>query len=167
MNNNEDMVYPKVNGRHLGSRPIEELREQLQGKSLEIYYYLVKNEGYHGVREIQKFFGYSSPNVATYHLQKLLDAELVEQNDQNRYGVVSDEIKIGALEDQVRVMSYWVPRSTLMALILFILAWCPIIFFFMNFSPLVYFLIYTPALLVLSIWLFRDGRQLIRHMSRY
>ena len=58
-------------------------KERLRGTTLKVYLLLVGRK--RGVREIQKALGLSSPSVVHYHLTKLQEMGLVEQDQYGRY----------------------------------------------------------------------------------
>jgi hypothetical protein len=60
----------------------EEITAKLNGRTLMTYFVLL-NKGSIGVRELQRHLALSSPSVARYHLDKLVELQLVE----NRNGV--------------------------------------------------------------------------------
>ncbi len=60
----------------------DEIVKKLNGRTLMIYFVML-NKGSIGVRELQRHLELSSPSVARYHLDKLVELELVE----NRSGV--------------------------------------------------------------------------------
>jgi predicted DNA-binding transcriptional regulator len=60
--------------------PIE---DQLKGKTLKVYMYMVKKKEPVGIREVQRDLGFSSPSVANYHIDKLVGLALA---DQDKYG---------------------------------------------------------------------------------
>ena len=54
------------------------IESQLKGKTLQIYWYLLKSpEHSAGVREIQRSLHFSSPSIAVHHLGKLQNLGLV------------------------------------------------------------------------------------------
>lgn len=57
------------------------LEAELRGKTLRVYWYLLKHGGEHpiGVREVQRSLGFSSPSVALHHLEKLRDLKLLDK----------------------------------------------------------------------------------------
>lgn len=59
-----------------------DIQQKLNGRTLMIYFVLL-NKGSTGVRELQRNLSLSSPSVARYHLDKLVELNLVE----NRKGV--------------------------------------------------------------------------------
>jgi hypothetical protein len=62
-----------------------------------------------GVRAIQRALGFSSPSVASYHLEKLRSLTLVEKSLIGEYSVKED-VKVGVLKFFTRLGSFLVPR---------------------------------------------------------
>ena len=61
----------------------DEIVSNLTGRTLMIYFVLLNKKAI-GVRELQRHLDLSSPSVAKYHLEKLVDLHLVE-NRNGRY----------------------------------------------------------------------------------
>lgn len=54
---------------------------ELKGNTLRVYWNLLKSsEEFIGPRQVQRELGFSSPSLAVYHLNKLIDLGLVEKN---------------------------------------------------------------------------------------
>ena len=87
-NNTENTHKPQIKEKGiLSNKKIkklnrDELVSNLTGRTLMIYFVLL-NKKLIGVRELQRHLNLSSPSVAKYHLEKLVDLHLVE----NRNGV--------------------------------------------------------------------------------
>jgi hypothetical protein len=93
------------------------LEAELKGKTLQVYMYLLKSEDSGvGVREAQRALSFSSPSVASYHLNKLQDLGLVE----NRYGdyYLVKEVKIGVLKQFIDFGGIMLPRYLFYAVLL-------------------------------------------------
>ena len=93
------------------------LEAELKGKTLQVYMYLLKSEDSGvGVREVQRALSFSSPSVASYHLNKLQDLGLVE----NRYGdyYLVKEVKIGVLKQFIDFGGIMLPRYLFYAVLL-------------------------------------------------
>ena len=73
------------------------IEDQLKGKTLQVYLYMVKKKEAVGVREVQRDLGFSSPSVANYHIEKLVELALVSQDEYGRYFVVQ-KVQIGVLQ---------------------------------------------------------------------
>lgn len=66
----------------------ERVLSELKGKTLLVYWYLLKKgRGSCGVREVQKALGFSSPSSAFYQLEKLRQLGLVVKNRSGNYQV--------------------------------------------------------------------------------
>jgi DNA-binding MarR family transcriptional regulator len=86
----------------------EKLAADLKGNTLRVYLYVLKATGNVGVRETQRALGFSSPTLATYHLDKLVELGLLEK----KYGeyTLIREVKIGVLKQFMRIRSVMLPR---------------------------------------------------------
>lgn len=100
----------------LSSSDLAEIESQLKGKTLQIYWYLLKDPNSSvGVREVQRALGLSSPSVAAHHLDKLLSLGLVEKSVRGEYSV-NQEIKVGLLKFFSRMGRFLVPRHLFYAI---------------------------------------------------
>ena len=63
----------------------DELISKMKGKTLLIYWTLLKKQKSIGVRELQRTLDLSSPSVASYHLEKLLYMGVVQKNKDGSY----------------------------------------------------------------------------------
>jgi hypothetical protein len=61
-----------------------------------------------GAREVQKKLDFSSPGLATYHLEKLESLSLIEKTPEGY--VLVKEVKVGALAQVIRFGSLLLPR---------------------------------------------------------
>ena len=94
----------------ISSSDLAEIESHLKGKTLQIYWYLLKDpETSVGVREVQRALGLSSPSVAAHHLDKLLSLGLVEKTMRGEY-LLNQEIKVGVLKFFSRMGRFLVPR---------------------------------------------------------
>jgi len=86
------------------------IESQLKGKTLLIYWYLLRSPSSRvGVREIQRSLGLSSPSVAAHHLEKLLSLGLVDKSRTGEYFLVQ-EVRVGLLRFFTRLGRFLVPR---------------------------------------------------------
>ncbi|MHA1228821.1 MAG: winged helix-turn-helix domain-containing protein [Candidatus Hodarchaeales archaeon] len=85
--------------------PLEDI---LKGKSLQIYWFLLKS-GKSGVREIQKQLKISSSSTVHYHLNKLLNLGLVKQDTLGKY-YIEEEVKTGILGLYIKIGRRMIPR---------------------------------------------------------
>jgi hypothetical protein len=86
------------------------IEAQLKGKTLLVYWFMLRSPGSSvGVREIQRTLGFSSPSVASYHLEKLCSLGLVGKNLIGEYSIKED-VKVGVLNFFTRLGRFLVPR---------------------------------------------------------
>lgn len=83
----------------------QEQIDNLHGKSLDIYNLLVESERKLGVRDVQRHFDYSSPNLASYHLEKLYRLDLLVKTKDNRYQINPEAQLIGDYKDKVKILN--------------------------------------------------------------
>lgn len=95
-----DSLLSRVNG-----LTDEEAKKILQGKTLEIYRFLVKANKPVGIREVQRALKLRSPSTVAYHFTKLEEAGLIKR-EQGDY-VVSRFI----LSHSIRIRQFIVPRQ--------------------------------------------------------
>ncbi len=67
--------------------------DRLSASTVKVYVFLLKKGESAGVREVQRAMGFKSPSVAYYHLNKLIELELVKQD---QYGAYLAERKVDA-----------------------------------------------------------------------
>jgi len=86
------------------------IESELRGKTLLVYWHMLKTPTSRvGVREIQRALGFSSPSVATHHLEKLISLGLVDKSGTGEYFLIQ-EVKIGLLRFFTRLGRFLVPR---------------------------------------------------------
>jgi predicted DNA-binding transcriptional regulator len=86
----------------------EKFEAELKGNTLRVYLHVLKSTGNVGVREVQRALRFSSPTLAVYHLDKLVDLGLLEKKH-GEYTLVR-EVKVGVLKQFVRVGAVMLPR---------------------------------------------------------
>lgn len=92
----------------------EKIAAELKGNTLRVYWYVLRSAGSSvGVREVQRALGLSSPTLASYHLQKLVDMGLVEKKHGDYYLVKT--VKVGVLKQFMRFGAFMLPRYVLYA----------------------------------------------------
>ena len=92
----------------------EEIVSKLKGNTLRVYWGLLSSDdGVVGVRELQRDLGFSSPALAAYHFNKLVDFGLAV-NEQGDYRLVR-EVKVGVLKQYIKLGSFLLPRYVLYA----------------------------------------------------
>ena len=92
----------------------EVIESSLKGNALRVYWFLLsKPDGSVGARETQRALKFSSPALAVYHLEKLVDLGLVE-NMNGEYHLVK-AVNVGILKQFIRFGTLMLPRYFLYA----------------------------------------------------
>jgi DNA-binding transcriptional ArsR family regulator len=87
-----------------------ELEYALRGKAWKVYWFLLKKGQPASVREVQRSLHFSSPSVASHHLEQLRELGLVQKQEiGGQYSLVS-EVKIGVLRHYVKLGRLLFPR---------------------------------------------------------
>ena len=87
-----------------------ELEYALRGKAWKVYWFLLKKGQPASVREVQRALHFSSPSVASHHLEQLRELGLVQKQEiGGQYSLVS-EVKIGVLRHYVKLGRLLFPR---------------------------------------------------------
>lgn len=94
--------------------PSEKVEEQLKGKTLQVYMYMIKRKEHVGVREVQRDLSFSSPSVANYHIEKLVQLALVGQDGYGRYYIMQ-KVQVGVLQAFVNIGGISIPRLSFFA----------------------------------------------------
>lgn len=90
------------------------IASELKGNTLRAYWALLRSkDGVMGVRELQRKLGFSSPALAAYHLNKLVGLGLVVE-ERGDYRILR-EVKVGILEQFVKLGTFMLPRYVLYA----------------------------------------------------
>jgi hypothetical protein len=93
----------------------ETIASQLRGNTLRVYWALLNSEdGVIGVRELQRRLDFSSPALASYHLNKLEDLGLVAK-ELGDYRLVR-EVRVGILKQFIKLGTFMLPRYILYAI---------------------------------------------------
>jgi len=108
------------------------IEDQLKGKTLQVYMYMIKKKEPVGVREVQRDLTFSSPSVANYHIEKLVELALVSQDEYGRYYVVQ-KVQVGVLQAFVNIGGLTVPRLSFFAAFFTTML---IVYLVLNFSVL-------------------------------
>ena len=86
----------------------------LTGKALQVYLYLLSKGQPCGVREIQRGVRLSSPSVAEYQIEKLVEMGVAERDQFGRARIVK-KVNARALKSHVVVRGFMFPRLALYA----------------------------------------------------
>ena len=102
----------------------------LQGRTLKVYLYVVKERNPVGPRDVMRGVNLSSPSVAYRHLQKLETMGLLGKDDNGNY-IAKEKT---AIRDYVWLGRRLIPNAIVYSLVfLFILFW-ELVVFILNFS---------------------------------
>ncbi|MHA2252356.1 MAG: hypothetical protein ACXAD7_18465 [Candidatus Kariarchaeaceae archaeon] len=137
---------------------------KIEGKTIDVYYFLIRNEGYHGVREIQRTMGYSSPNLARYHLNKLIDAGIITKNVHGQYGIEKDEVKLGSMEEHVKFLEYWIPRTFIFGGMVMLLGIFGLLYRILGINGTLFYWVFLFTCFAISFLLIYDG---IKMLGKY
>lgn len=85
-----------------------EIEEKLKGKTLRVYYYMLLSGRAVGIREVQRKLGFSSPSVAAYHLDKLVELGLAKKGSEGY--ALEENVHVGVLKYFVFIGGYMLPR---------------------------------------------------------
>jgi hypothetical protein len=93
------------------------IESELKGKTLLVYMHMLKKPGEPvGVRKVQRDLGFSSPSVSSYHLNKLQDLGLIE-NEFGDYKLVR-EVRVGVLRQFITFGGIMLPRYLFYAVLM-------------------------------------------------
>jgi len=90
----------------------ERAANELKGNTLRVYWYLLQSsKNSVGPRDVQRKLGFSSPALAVYHLDKLVELGLAEKVS-GEYHLTKD-VDVGVLKQFLRFGHFIVPRYIL------------------------------------------------------
>jgi DNA-binding transcriptional ArsR family regulator len=92
--------------------PEADLERELRGTTFRVYCYVLRANHPVYMREVQRKLKLSSPSVAVYHLDKLVDLGLVKKDASGQY-VLLEEVKVGLLHLFIGRGLYFIPRYLL------------------------------------------------------
>lgn len=88
----------------------------LRGKAWKVYWLLLKSGKPMSIREVQKALHFSSPSVASHHLEQLRELGLVQKQEAGGTYYLVNEVKIGVLRHFVKLGKLLFPRYFFYAL---------------------------------------------------
>ena len=91
--------------------------KRIYGKTLDVYLCILTSAGGVGVRDIWRQMGFSSPSLAQYHVNKLLDLRLIEADFDGKY-IINDQESIEALRSFLLLRGMLIPRLTIYSALL-------------------------------------------------
>ena len=104
----------KLRVQSIGKFHIE--KEMLQGKTLQVYWFLLTNKTA-SIREIQHALDFASPGTVTYQLSKLETGGVIAKDPDTEKYEIKSEIKSGILGFYIRVGYRMIPRFSLYLLL--------------------------------------------------
>jgi len=128
----------------------DEVVKNLTGRTLMVYFVLLNKKSI-GVRELQRHLDLSSPSVAKYHLEKLVNLHLIE----NRNGIYHLEKKadLPVLTSWVLIGKYLFPKSVFAAILITSLFIGYLVFVYSNWNKDSMFLILFGSIIMIYLWL--------------
>jgi len=128
----------------------EEIVKHLHGRTLMIYF-VVLNKKSVGVRELQRQLDLSSPSVAKYHLEKLVNLNLVD----NRNGIyhLNKKADLPALTSWVLIGKFLLPRVIFAAIFFTFLFIGYLLFIYSFWNKDSLFVILFGIVVLLYVWL--------------
>ncbi len=118
-----------------------DLESELRGRTLRVYFELLSTKEPMGPRELQRKLDLSSPSLAAYHLDKLVELGLVRR-ERGEYEV-EEVVQVGVLKQFIWVGHRALPRHLLYAA-------------FFTTALIIYLLVYPQHLTFANVaaWLF-------------
>jgi len=95
-------------------KSLEKIESELKGKTLRVYWYMIKQNGPVGIREIQRALRFSSPSIAHHHLEKLISLGLVKKDEYGRY-LLKEYLEVGILQSFTKIGRFMLPRYSFYA----------------------------------------------------
>jgi DNA-binding transcriptional ArsR family regulator len=92
----------------------DDIDNELRGRTLRAYLFILKSKKPLGVRELQRELGLSSPSVAYHHLDKLVRLGLIEKSQYGEYAAIRS-VNVNVLQAFSQVGRLLVPRFTFYA----------------------------------------------------
>lgn len=92
----------------------DEVAGELKGNTLRVYWYLLQSPSKSvGPREVQRKLGFSSPALAAYHLEKLVELGLAEKESGEYH--LTRVVNVGVLRHFLKIRGFLIPRFVLYA----------------------------------------------------
>lgn len=130
---------------------VEEIASRLRGKTLKVYWFLLRHPQPTTLRDIQKGTGLSSPSLASYHLDKLKELELVGEDNHGQF-ILKRNVKVGILRFFAGSGRLLVPRYLFYAVFYSTLLMVCFIFNLFRFGPISVLLLLVLSFGVLTSW---------------
>jgi len=92
----------------------ERVAAELNGNTLRVYWFLLQtSKGFVGPREVQRKLRFSSPALAVYHLEKLVELGLAEKVSGEYH--LTKIVDVGVLKQFTKLRGFIIPRNILYA----------------------------------------------------
>ena len=91
--------------------------KRIYGKTLDVYMCILSHDNGVGVRDIWRKLELSSPSLAQYHVNKLLDMRLITADISGKY-IINPEETVEALRNFLMLRGMIIPRLTIYAALL-------------------------------------------------
>ncbi|MEW6604094.1 MAG: hypothetical protein AB1351_05330 [Thermoproteota archaeon] len=118
----------------MSDSPNADLERRLSGRTLQVYLYLQKKKDPSGIREVQRDLGLSSPSVAEYQIEKLVEMGLASRDSYARV-YVTKKVKVKAMQSYINLGRFMVPRLAFYASVFTAIAALYVIFNYDSLSP--------------------------------
>lgn len=87
----------------------EESRKRLSGTTWNVYLHILTSERPQGVREVWRALNLSTPSLAQYHINKLLEMRLIEPTQDGKYQI-NGTTQMDTLRGFVLLRGHLIPR---------------------------------------------------------
>ncbi len=124
-----------------------DFERKLQGRTLNVYLYLQRKREPSGIREVQRDLGLSSPSVADYQVEKLVEMGLAARDTHGRV-YITKHVRVKALQSYVSLGNHTVPRLAFYATIFTAIA--ALVFF--SFESISIYGVAVPAAAAAIFW---------------
>ncbi len=84
-------------------------RKVLAGTTWDVYLYILTSREATGVRDLYRGLGFSSPSLAQYHINKLIELKLIEPTQEGKYRANETE-QVDALKSFILLRGRLIPR---------------------------------------------------------
>ena len=92
-------------------------KKHVSGTTRSVYLYILTSRKAIGVRDVWRDLELSSPSLAQYHINKLLERQLIEIDRYGKYQATEEE-KIGALRNFILLKGKLIPRLVIYGVLL-------------------------------------------------
>ena len=84
-------------------------RLRISGTTWDVYLYVLTSKESVGVRDVWRALSLSTPSLAQYHINKLIDMKLLRQSKDGKY-LIEESQKVDALRNFVLLRGKLIPR---------------------------------------------------------